>query len=810
MIWERLRYAVGTLWRSSGFAVVAICTLAVGIGANTAMFTVIDGVLLKPLRYRDIDRIVRVNTFWLNSGKTNQALTGGDMLDLRADKNTFQAFSPFIGGEMGLQLGDHAEFVRTYFTFPEFFRVFELTPLAGRTFVEGDGERAAVVAQGFAQRNYGSAQAAVGKTIRFDGKPFQIAGVVPASFNFPEQTQVWLAMSPDPSNLTLARSAYNYRSVAKLQPGVSVDSANSRLETIGSRLRSAYPATNKNKSFRAVAVRDQMVSPVRATLYILWGAVGLLLLIACANVANLMLARNTGRSRDLAVRTALGAGRRHLVAQLFTESMVLAIAASLLGLVLAQWGTQALLGAGSSYVPLPRLTDVHVDWRVLAFALLASIATSVFFGVGPALQASRVNPHDALKQGGSRGSVGGGASRTRNTLVVAQIALSFTLAIGAGLLFRSFIALAETDLGIRTEGLLVMYGHAPSKGKNTSTFAASDLGPARQFDQLYDRLRQLPGVVSVAGVMGLPTGQYGSYGGYAIQGRTTMNSQGLPIAVFSASSPNYFSTVGIPLLRGRDFNTGDQYGTDPVVIVSQGVVKQSFPDIDPIGQRIQCGLDNDSMKSWMTVVGVVGDVRQDSPSDPPSPALYMPLDQHPFRADEQEVVIRSSVSPASLIPAVRAATTAVNPEIATKFTTMDALVSQSIATPRFRTLLAIVFATLAIVLAMSGMYGVMSYVTAQRTSEFGVRMALGARPGDVLRLVLTRALKLVLIGVAAGLLLALASGKLVSAMLFGLKSTDVTTYAAVLLLLLPLVMLMAALPALRAARVDPMVALRDE
>ena len=811
MFSDHLRYALRTLRHSPAFAAIAICTLAIGIGANTAMFTVIDGVLLKPLRYRDADRIVHVNTFWTNTSKMTPRLTGGDLLDLRSDKTTFQALSPYFGGEMGVQLGDHAEFVPTYFTFPEFFRVFELTPLAGRTFLDGDGNHAAVVSQGFAQRNFGSAQSAVGRTIRFEAHSYPIVGVVPGSFNFPERTEVWIALPGDDSELTTARSAFNYRTVAKLQPGISVENADARLSAIAARLQSQYPDTNKDKSFRAVQLRDQMVGRVRSMLIFLMGAVGLVLLIACANVANLMLARNTGRARDFAVRAALGAGRPQLIGQLLAEALVVGLTAALLGLGIAKWGTQALLRASSNYVPLPRLSDIQLDWRVLGFAFAAALATTILFGLAPAWQASRANPHDALKQGGTRGTLGGGSSRLRSGLVVAQIALSFVLAIGAGLLFRSFLSLTETDLGVRTDGILVVYAHDPGQQRDLATFKSSDPHPMLFFNTLYQQIRQLPGVISVAGAMGLPTGQYGSNGGYAIEGQTTMDQHfGLPWSNFSVASPGYFSTVGISLLQGRDFNDGDRAGAEPVAIVSESVVRQSFSTVNPIGQRIQFGLDNESLKSWMTIVGVVADVRQDSPADKPGPAIYVPFEQHPFRANEQTVVVRTSLDPNSLIAPVQSLMRSLNPNVATKFTTMRAMVSESVAEPRFRSLLASLFAGLALLLAMSGMYAVMSYVTAQRTSEFGLRMALGAQSRDVVRLVLMRALKLVMIGVTAGLLLALAASRVISAMLFGLKSTDAATYALVLVILLPLITLMASLPALRASRVDPMVSLRDE
>jgi putative ABC transport system permease protein len=802
MIFENLRYALRTLRHSPGFAAVAICTLAIGIGANTAMFSVIDGVLLKPLPYRDPDHIVRVNTLWTKTSKVTPRLTGGDLLDLRADKDTFEALSGSQGGQMGVQVAGHAEFVGTWFAFPEFLKIFGVAPVAGRLFVDDDAERSAVVGLGFARRNFGNAEAALGQTLHFENSAYQVVGVMPGGFDFPGQAEVWIAYPPEPAKLNMNRTSYNYRTVAKLRPGVSVESANARLAAIAKRLAVAFPDSNENKSFQVVPLRDQLVAPVRSTLYFLMGAVGLVLLIACANVANLMLARNTRRARDLAVRAALGAGRGKLVAQLLAESLLVGVAAALVGLALAQWGTAALLRVSANFVPLPRLNDIQLDWRVLGFAFAAALATTIIFGLAPAWQASRANPHDALKQGGTRAALGGGSSRLRNGLVVAQIALSFTLTIGAGLLFRSFLTLAGTDLGIRTEGVLVMYAHLPAKGLQ------QNLQAAQFFQELSGRIRQLPGVVAAAGVMGLPTGQYGSNGSYAVEGQSTMeHTRNLPHANFSLSSPGYFGAVGIPLLRGRDFTTGDVYQSEPVAIISQAFAKQSFADVDPIGRRVQCGLDSDK---WMTIIGIAGDVRQDSPADPLYPTLYMPLTQHPGWANEQQIVVRTSVEPGTLITPVQALLRSANPDVAARFTTLRAMVADSVAAPRFRTMLASLFAGLALLLAMSGMYAVMSYVTAQRTSEFGLRMALGAQRRDVIRLVLGRALKLVVVGVVVGLALALGASRIIAAMLFGLKNTDTLTYALVLLLLLPVITLTAALPALRAARVDPMVALRDE
>jgi putative ABC transport system permease protein len=799
---QDLRYGLRTLAKSPGFATIAIVTLALGIGATTAMFTVVDGVLLKPLRYRDADRIVALLTVFTNRGRAIPRTTGGDYIDIRADRSTFESIASYYGGEVGVQVANRAEFVGATLANTEFMNVFGAVPLYGRLFNADDAQRSAIVSLPFATRNFGSGESAIGRPLHLEDRTYTIVGVVPASFQFPERTEVWVASARDPE--ILERTAYNYRVVAKLRERVSIEAANARLATLGAQLAAAYPNSNRNKSFTAKPLREQLVLPVRTTLLVLTGAVGLVLLIACANVANLMLARATARSREMAVRAALGASRWQIVRQLLAESLVLALAAGVLGVVIASICTDLLL-RGSHGVALPRLTDVTIDWRVLLFAIGLCVVSSMGFGLAPAFQASRVNLSDALKQSGARGVLGGHFGSLRSVLVVAQIALSFVLVIGAGLLFRSFLALMSVELGFRTDAMLVMYAHAPAR-------TLDDYVRVTQFEnELFHRIRQLPGVVSVAGAMGLPTGQYGSNGGYVLDGQGTMrhHPQELPQADFSLSSPGYFSTMGITLVRGRDFTDADRYGSDPVVIISEALARQSFPNQDPIGHRLQCGLDNESM-TWMTIVGVVGNVRQDSPASEASAAMYMPLAQHPYRANEMQVAMRTQVDPSSLIAPVTQIVREMNPDVATKFTTMDAMVSDSAAAPRFRTTLAISFAALALLLAIMGVYAVMSYVTVQRTGDFAIRAAMGASPGAILRLVLGGAARLAATGVVAGAALAVAVSRVLANMLFGLTSTDTLTYAIVFAVVVPAVLLAALLPALRASRVDPLVALSNE
>ncbi len=804
---QDVRFGLRMLRKNPGFTAVAVLTLALGIGTTASMFTIVDGVILKSLGYSHAERIVTIDTHWTDSHPTIHSVTGGDLEDIRDASGCFDTFSFYDGGEFGVQLAHSAEFVGIYEVDPEFFNVFQVPPLAGRAFVASDTGGVAVVSLGFALRNFGSASAALGQTAKIDTTAYQIVGVMPPSFQFPRQAQMWAAVSPVPQNKN--RTSYNYHAIARLQSAKSLAVVNARLLSIANRLAAAFPDSNRDKTFTAVPLQQELGAPVRSTLLILLGAVGLVLLIACANVANLMLARSAGRRRELALRAVLGAGKTRLILQLLSEGMILALAAGLVGIALAMLGTRALLALGAKFLPAPLLGDIHFDWRVLAFAVAVTFLTSILFGIAPAYCATRVNLQDAIRQGGSHGTLGASRSRLRDSLVVSQIALALLLAVSATLLFRTMLALRSAALGYRTQGILVAYAHAPART------LLEALGAGRFFDSLFARLRETPGVISVAGAMGMPAGQYGSNGGFAIEGKQKWCGDGpgcdyrtYPHAIFALASPRYFATMSIPLTRGREFNDADLYDSPFVAIVSESLARQYFPNEDPIGHRIFCGFD--ATGKWMTVVGVVGDVRQDSPAAQPGPELYMPVRQHPYMGNELQVVVRTSGSPEALIPAVQQTIHEMDPDVAMKFTTMQDMVTDSISAQHFRAILAATFATLALLLALSGMYAVMSHVTAQRTAEFGLRSALGAQQANILRLVMGGATRLAIIGVIAGALLSLFAARLISSMLFGVQSLDAFTYALVIAIVLPVVVLAAALPAWRASRVDPMVALRHE
>ena len=781
-----VRQATRGLRRNPGFAVLSIVTLALGVGISAAVFSAVNGVLLQPLKFREPSRIVSLNTKIAKRPSGVPRVTGGDFVDLRGGNKVFDAISMYWGGEIGVQLRGAGEFTGVYWVNPEFFKIFGETP--GTL-----SEESAFVTQAFAERHFGSTTQANGKTLQVDGRAYEIAGVIRGP-HFPINAEVWLAAPYVPENAN--RTSYNYKAVARLAPGVALAQAQANLDAIAAQLASAYPKENGQKGFLAVRLREQLTGPVQSTLYMLLGAVLLVLLIACANVSNLLLARATVRGREIGVRTALGASRLRIVRMLLSESITLALFGGMLGIALAIWGTKALVHFAPAN--LPRVEDIRVDATVLAFATGISMISAVLFGVLPALHASKT-------QLSARGVLRGGSHTLRNSLVVAEIALSFVLATGAGLFFRSFLALNAVDLGFRSENVLVMYAHTPAKGLQQHV----DVGRAF-VDRILPQLAQLPGVTSAAAVMGLPAGTYGSNGSYAVTGKHVFGpGQKLPESLWALNTPNYFSTLKIPLVRGRDFTPLDRYDAQPVVIINQKVARDVFAGEDPIGHQIVCGLDATSMKA-MTIVGVAGDVHESSPGADAEPMLYMPIEQHPFFANELQVIVRTAGAPTAMATAVRQTAYRLNPDMAVKFTTLDTRISDSIAAPRFRTFLAGIFAVLALVLAMAGIYGVMNYIVTQRTSELGLRMALGARGSDVMGLVLSRAGILAAVGLAIGAGLSLALSRVLTGMLFGLKATDPSTYVLVLFCVASIALIAAAGPAWRASRIDPMTALREE
>jgi putative ABC transport system permease protein len=795
---QDLRYAARTLYGAPTFTLVAVLTIALGVGATTAIFSVVDGVLLKPLNYPDSDRIVRLLTHWTKTGNNGGNLAGGDLVEVRDHAGVFQAFSRFNGDEMAVRVGNRSELVGTWSVNTQFFQVFGVQPAAGRWFRKDDVNKAAMTSLGFATQRFGSASAALGRTLVIDTTTYQIVGVMPAGFHFPQLAEVWLAGADQPGNMN--HSGHNYPVVARLRPGVSRGTADAAMATVSRRLAQSFHDSNKDKTLIAVPLQEHLVGSTRSTLYLLLGAVALLFLIACANVANLLLARATVRSREIALRAALGADRWRIVRQLVVESLLLAAIGGSAGLALAYLGTPSLLRLAP--IDLPRLDEIAVDRTVLGFSALVSVAASLVFGLVPAWQASRVDLRERLVEGGAHGSIGAASNRLRTCLAVGEIALAVVLAVGGGLLFRSFVALSTTDLGYRTANVMLVKANTPT----ADGIPAARMTVAR-YERLFPALASIPGVESVSATVGWPMGMYLSNGSFAVEGRHTFApGQDLPYANFRLASPGYFKTMGITLKRGRDFTDRDGYDDPFVVIVSEALVREVFLNEDPLGHRIQCGYDS---MNYMTVIGVAGDIRE-NPGTAPTGELFMPVAQHPLPATQVALVIRSAVPPLALVETVRERIRQSDPEVATKFTPLAALAADSVSASRFRTWLVGTFAGLALLLAVAGVYGLLTYLAAQRTPELGVRMALGAGRGRVIGLVLRRAVLIAIAGLAVGVILSLGSSRAMSSMMFGIEALDPITYISVLIAVLIVTVAAAAIPAWRASRIDPVRVLRDQ
>jgi putative ABC transport system permease protein len=795
-----LSYAGRSLRRSPGFTALAVLIMALGIGANTAVFSVVNAVLLKPLSYRDPDRIVAL------TGTVSEARSGlysqisvVDFQDWHDQSSSFEAMAYYVTRETSVMSGPTAEYAQVGAVSPEFFRVFAVEPLVGRFFTAeemkpGSGG-AVMLSYAYWQSHFGGDSRVLGQSIRMFGRTMPVAGVLPPGFRFPGQTDLWVPAFPRPGE---TRGGLNYLAAARLNANISIERAQAEIGSIAQRLEREYPLTNKGRGVAVTRMRDQMVSDVRAVLYLLFGAVSVVLLISCANTATLLLGKATARTREVALRVALGATRRRIVRQLITESLLLAFLAGAVGLLIASWGSKALVSLAPAN--LPRLAETAIDSWVLAFTLVISLATSLLFGLVPALYASKVDLNDALKQAGSRSVTGGGLARMRGVLVVAEIALAVTLLAGAGLLIKSYVALNTVALGFHPEHALVMRATVP---------ALTPESAGQFFNGVLPQIAALPGV-SAAGAAMAPPGNLssGSYGAYFVDHMPDQPDQmSGPAAMKNVVAPGTFAALGIPLKSGRDFSDSDTRDKAFVAVVNDALVRESFRGEDPIGRRIFCPFDS---SEGLTIIGVVGDVRQAGPEREPRPECYMTYRQHAFNGNTLSVVVRTAGDPAVLTETLRRLTRAISPDVPMKFTTMEAVLSDNVAAPRFRTLLFGLFAGLAVCLAMAGVYGVMAYAVSQRSNEIGLRMALGASTGSVLRLILRQGLVLAALGLALGLAGAFAGTRLLGSMLFQVQPNDPWVYLGVAALLGVVTLIASYVPARRAAKVDPLNALRQE
>jgi putative ABC transport system permease protein len=792
-----LRFALRQLRRHPAFTVTAALTLALGIGANTAIFTVVESVLLAPLPYRDASSIGVLNTHWTDNGHTSLRITGPDGVDIRSQAQSLAAVSLYSGGNEGVQFRDHSVYTTVTWVDSNFARVFNLQPTVGRLFTDEEAHRVALVSEQFARDNFGNAQAALGQTLHVEGEAIEITGVLPGWFDYPARTQVWEAAPLAPESKE--RTAFNYKAVARLQPGSNLDTARSELDTIAHRLQLAYPADNRDKQFLFVPLQESLTGDARPTLLLLWATAGLILLIACVNVTHLQLVRSLEQQREIAIRKALGSSRWKVVQPVILEGVLVALIGGIAGALVATPTVRVLLALAPR--ELPRAAEIHVNSWVLAFTLGLALITALLASALPALRAARIDPAESLKGDTSRGMGRHGAASLRDGLVVAEVTATFVLAVGAGLLLHTMSNLMTRDMGYDTRKMLVADADVPAHSLQDA------LQAERQLNEIFAKLSALPGVERVAGIMGLPTGAYGSNGYYQTRGGLPADPRHPAYANFSVSSPAYFQTMAIPFKSGRDFSTQDAFDAPFVAIISESLARQSFGNADPVGKQIQCGLDSDK---WMMIVGVVGDVRQDSPADSPGPTLYMPMAQHPFYANQIHIVLRADVKPLTLMNPAQTAILQTNPLVALRFTTMDAMVAKSVAAERFRAILISSFAGVGLLLAMLGVYGTIAYSVAQRTFEIGLRMAFGAQRDVILSSVLRHAARLACYGILAGLVLSLLLTRLVAGMLVGVHPVDPASLAAASGLILLTSLAAALAPGWRATRVEPMKALRAE
>jgi putative ABC transport system permease protein len=802
-----LRYGLRVLAKSPVFTTVAITTLALGIGANTAIFSVVNELLLRPLPFPDADRIA---TVWEVSpeGRHQNTISRANFRTWRDQNTSFESLAAFSDQRLNMTGDQEPEEISVQLATPELFEVLRVQPILGRTLVEGDGrERSAgvVLSYGIWHRKFAGDPNILGRPVILNDISFAVVGVMPAGFQWHIRARsgtgspadMWIVLSmPTEGPATLGRFL---SAVGRLKPGVSIGQAETELRAIEARIGQDCPQYNKGYSVEVIPLREQFVGNVRTALWILLGAVGFVLLIACANVANLLLARAAARQREIALRTALGASRFRVARQLLAESVLLALLGSVLGLGIAWWGIKALVAISPR--DLINLQGVGLNIVVLGWTLVVSLVTGIVFGLAPALEATRMNFNDALKEGGKgAGGQGPRSSRLRNSLVIAEVALAVMLLVGAGLLVRSFVRLRNIDTGFEKEHVLTMvvrlagarYQHDPPI--------------VNFFEQAMQHIRSLPGVRLAGMVNFLPLyGGLGSSTGFTIEGRPQMLPGEGPSANVRVSDSGYFSAIGIPILRGRNFTEGENNTAKHVVIISQSLAEQYFPDEDPLGKHIDVTMFDKPNPT--KIVGIVGDVRYDSLTNQPEPTVYFPHPELPY--EFMTLVIRTYGDPAAITSAVREELREIdaNQPVA-DVRTMQQVMGENLSRARFNTLLLALLAGLATILAAVGIFGVMNYSVTVRTRELGIRIALGAQRSKVLMLVLRQGLLLTLIGVGIGVLGTLAMTSVISGLLFGVAPTDPVTFAAIVLLLTGVSLIACYLPARRATRVDAVVALR--
>jgi putative ABC transport system permease protein len=795
------RYALRQLIKAPSFTIVAIITLALGIGACTAIFSVVNVVLLRPLDYPQPDRIVVIRETQLPQFP-EFAVSPPNYLDWEKQTKSYEYLAAYSGSRINLTGdGEPQQLVGIKAT-AHYFDVYGVKPVVGRMLLpEEDAEgknHVVVLSYGFWQRVYGGARDIVGRSIQLNGEPYQVVGVAPRGFGVANKVDVWTPMAFTPKETANDHRGAHYVSVTgRLKPGVTFAQAKAELEVIAAQLAVQYPDAQKGWGIFMMSLQDYTVRDVKPVLYTLLGAVGCVLLIACANLGNLLLARATARHREISIRAALGAGRGRLIRQLLTESVVLAVCGGVAGVILARWGLNALLALAPT--SLPRITEIHLDPWVLLFSLALSIVTGLLFGIAPAWLAARADVNEALKQG-TRGSTEGGArGRLRSALVVVEVTFALVLLAGAGLLARSFMQLTHVDPGFIPENATLLRVSLPQKKY------AQDEQQTAFANALLERVKNLPRVQAVGITHSMPL--VSTYVlGFNIEGRPHVDPSDLPNTDYYSVTPDYFRAMGIRLIRGRVFTPQDDAKAARVAIINETMARQFFPNEDPIGKRINITNGPDT---WREIVGIVGDIKQYGVDKATSAQSYEPFAQVPFNS--LNVVVRTSGSPAALLGALRPAVYAVDKDQPIgAIRPLEEVMADNIARQRFAMTLLTIFSGVALIIAAVGIYGVMAYNVVQRTGEFGIRMALGAQQRDVLQLVLTQGGKLIGLGLVIGLLATLAASRAMGSMLFNTSAYDPLTLASITLLLGAVALIACFFPANRATKVNPIEALRTE
>lgn len=809
-LWQDVQYGFRMLIKHRGFTVVAVLTLALGIGANTAIFSVINAVLLRPLPYQDPERLVHVL-------RTQPPIMRGpisrpDFFEWQSQQKVFQGIAAYYSATFNLTGSDEAERIGGARVSESYFSLFGIAPALGQFFLSTDdqpgGGRVAVISYGMWQRRFGADPKLIGKTLTLNGEAYTVIGVAPPSFTFPGRSEVWT-----PALLTedkTQRGSNYLKVIGRLKDGVSLEQAQAQMNQIASALAQQYPENDTNLSVTISPLLEEQVRDIRPALLILLGAVAFVLLIACANVANLLLARSAARQKEIAVRTALGASRWRIIRQLLVESVLLALLGGALGVLVGVWGIDLLVAVAPS--GLPRVKEIGLDQWVLGFTLLMSVLTGIIFGLIPALQASKTDLNETLKEG-MRGAATTSPHRAafRRVLVVAEIALSLVLLVSAGLLIESIKRLMDVNPGFNTQNLLtanVSFPRktAPAEIESNAAAAQQTQDRAHFLAEVQKRISTLPGVQAVGAINDLPVAGNGSVNGdFNIEGRPKYRSGEAPIAEYRVITPAYFHAIGIPLLKGRPFTEHDNLQSPVNILINETLARRFFPGEDPIGKRL---LVYDEKPH--EIIGVVGDARQWGLDKPPDPEIYFSYAQITF-SENTTLVVRATVEPVSLSDGVRRVVREVNqdaPVYAVK--TMTQVLDDSTSQRRFQTVLMTSFAALALLMAAIGLYGVISYSVSQRVQEIGIRMALGAQRSDVLKMVLWQGFKLALAGIILGLIVSLMLSRVLASLLFGVSARDPLTFTGVAALLTVIALLACYLPARRATKIDPMIALRYE